>query len=213
MKYICVICCFLLFSCNSQTEEIKPVSETTQKQVILALWDSLTAGYGVEISESYPAKLQKNLDEEWYHYEVINAGVSGDTSANLLSRASLYLEKEPNIVILVIWWNDWLRWLSTDALKQNILGIIDTFPESMIVLWGMDVPANLWLQYRNEFKKVYQVISKEREDIYFLEYFLEWVWGKQEYNISDMIHPNSAGYDIIVKNLMNFLEKNKVITK
>lgn len=213
MKYILLLFSFFLFSCNSQIEEKKPLWESGQKQVILALWDSLTAGYWVNDNENYPSKLQKILDENWYNYEVINAWVSWDTSANLLSRASLYIEKNPEIVILVIWWNDWLRGLSTTDLKQNILQIMDTFPNTKIVLWGMDIPANLWIAYRNEFKNIYKEITRERKEIYFLEYFLEWVAGKSNLNISDMIHPNSDGYDIIVAHLMNFLEENELIEK
>lgn len=213
MKYIVLILTFLLFSCTQEIQENNTNLLPEQKQIILALWDSLTAWYWVDESENYPSKLQKILDDSWYNYEVINAWVSWDTSANLLSRAPLYLEKNPSIVILVIGWNDWLRWLSTAELKQNILQIIDTFPKSKIVVWWMDIPANLWISYRNDFKKVYSEIEKERKDIYFLEYFLEGVWWKQEYNISDMIHPNSEGYNIIVKNLIEFLDENKLIIK
>ncbi len=213
MKYIVLIFTFLLFSCTEEIQENKTGLAPEQKQIILALWDSLTAWYSVEESENYPSKLQKTLDDSWYNYEVINAWVSWDTSANVLSRSSLYLEKNPSIVILVVWGNDGLRGLSTQDLKQNILQIIDSFPKSKIVLWWMDIPANLWIAYRNEFRNVYKEIGKQREDIYFLEYFLQGVAGKSELNISDMIHPNSEGYDIIVKNLFEFLEEEKVIEK
>lgn len=215
MKYLFLIFSLFLFSCNAPVQDTNQNNETqtTQKEVILALWDSLTAWYGLEESENYPSKLQKKLDDAGYNYEVINAWVSWDTSANILSRASLYLEKNPSIVILVVWWNDGLRSLSTVDLQQNILKIIDTFPDAQIVLGWMDIPVNLWISYRNDFKKVYADIAKEREDIYFMEFFLEWVWGKKEYNISDMIHPNSQWYDIIVANLVQFLEKNNVIIK
>lgn len=202
-----------LFSCTNDDILIKNEEnwETKQKQVILALWDSLTAWYWVEENDNYPSKLQKILDEKWYNFEVINWWVSGDTSSNVLSRASLYLEKNPQIIILVVWWNDGLRWLSISDLKQNILQIIDTFPESKVVLWWMDIPANLWIAYRNEFKKIYKEIASERKEIYFLEFFLEWVAWKSQLNIDDMIHPNSSGYDIIVNNMIDFLEENKII--
>ena len=94
------------------------------------------------------------------------------------------------------------------------MSIIDTFPDNTkIVLWGMDIPINLWLKYRNDFKNVYKEISKEREKIYFLPYFLEWVWWNPNFNIDDNIHPNSQWYDIIVQNLYDFLIKNDVLTK
>ncbi len=215
MKYIFLLFSLFLFSCNTENQNdiISETIEIQQKEIILALWDSLTAWYWVEESENYPTQLQKKLDEYWYKYEIINAWVSWDTSANLLSRSSLYLEKKPSIVILVIGGNDGLRWLSTVELQQNIWKIIDTFPDAKIVLGWMDIPANLWISYRNDFKKVYTEIANEKKDIYFLDYFLEWVWGKKEYNISDMIHPNRDGYKIIVENLVKFLEKNNIITK
>lgn len=185
-----------------------------KQKTIIALGDSLTAWYWVEISENYPTKLEKKLIENNYDYKIINAWISWDTSAWLKSRVSLYLEQNPEIVIIVIWWNDALRWLSTVDLKSNILSIIDTFPDNTkIVLWGMDIPINLWLKYRNDFKNVYKEISKERENIYFLPYFLEWVWWNPNFNIDDNIHPNSQWYDIIVQNLYDFLIKNDVLTK
>lgn len=213
MKYLLLIFSFFLFACSKVEAPTQEVVDVTEKQVILALWDSLTAGYWVEENENYPSKLQKKLDEKGYHYEVINAWVSGDTSANVLSRASLYLEKKPNIVILVVGGNDALRWLSTLDLKKNIWAIIDTFPAAKIVLGGMDIPANLGAQYRSDFKKVYTEIAQEKWEISFLPFFLDWVAGNPDLNISDMIHPNGKWYDIIITNLMKFLEENKIITQ
>ncbi len=208
---------FILVSCSKissiKNEDLWENIIEKQKTII-ALGDSLTAWYGVDISENYPTKLEKKLLENDYNYKVINAWISWDTSDWLKSRVSLYLEQNPEIVIIVIWWNDGLRWLSTIDLKSNILSIIDTFPDNTkIVLWGMDIPINLWFKYRNDFKNVYKEISKERENIYFLPYFLEWVWGVSSLNISDNIHPNSQWYDVIIQNLYDFLIKNDVLTK
>ncbi|NVP17452.1 arylesterase [Candidatus Gracilibacteria bacterium] len=208
---------FFVISCskNYYLKEENIVSEKTEKQkTILALGDSLTAGYGVEISENYPTKLEKKLLENNYNYKVINAGISGDTSSGLKSRVSLYLDQNPEIVIIVIGGNDGLRGLPTTELESNILSIIESFPAgTKIVLGGMDIPINLGLKYRNDFKNVYKNISKQKNDIYFLPYFLEGVGGVASLNISDMIHPNSAGYDIIVQNLYDFLIKNDVLIK
>ena len=215
MKYFLLIITFLLFSCskNNIVSDNQNVWKVQEKQVILALWDSLTAWNWVDENQNYPSKLQEKLDENWYNYEVINAWVSWDTSQNLKSRVWLYLDKKPKIVILVIWWNDWLRGLGVTDLKNNILDIINTFKESKIVLWWMDLPLNLWPKYREEFKNVYIEIAKERPDIYFLKYFLEWVGWNPDLNNEDMIHPNSKWYDIIIKNLFDFMEKNKVVSK
>ncbi len=209
----------LLSSCSTQEQEnnlstdiAKPQGE---KQVILALWDSLTAGFWVSESENYPTKLESTLADNSYNYEVINAGVSGNTSKNLLDRADLYLDKNPDIVLLVIWGNDGLRGLATVEMKENILKIIELYEQTdaKIVLAGMDIPINLWLSYRADFMDVYEEISQEKEDIYFLEYFLEGVWWYARYNLSDRIHPNPEGYDIVVDNLYEFLESENIITK
>lgn len=205
-----------IFSCSEQEEEIVKVEKVdTTPKTILALWDSLTAWYGVWETENYPYKLWKKLEENGYKYDIINAWVSWDTSANLKSRASLYLEKNPDIVILVIGWNDWLRWLPVEDMKQNILDIIAMYEKDgvKIVLWWMDIPANLWLSYKSSFKNVYKEIADEKDKIYFYEYFLEWVAWDRMLNNDDLIHPNWGWYDIIVGKLFTFLEENKLINK
>lgn len=220
MKKIIFIFLFLFFSSCSNShvqekENIKNWDSIQIQKTILALGDSLTAWYWVDLRENYPFLLEQKLKDNSYNYKVINWWISWDTSDWLKSRASLYLSQNPDIVIIVIWWNDWLRWLSTDNLKNNILEIIDIFSnnDTKIVLWWMDIPANLWSKYRKDFISLYKDISKERSDIYFIDYFLEWVWGVAKYNISDRIHPNLEWYKKIVDNLYNFLEKNKILKK
>ncbi len=219
MKKIVLIFFYIFFiiSCtnNQIVSETKIPEELVKKEkIILSLWDSLTAWYWVDLVDNYPSKLEKKLTDLWYNYKVINSWVSGDTSSSLKSRVSLYLDKNPEIIILVIWWNDWLRWLSTVDLKENIKAIIDAFPkDTKIVLWWMDIPINLGFKYRSDFKKVYEEISKENKDIYFFKSFLDWVMGDYKLNISDRIHPNPLWYDIIVWNLYDFLEKNKILEK
>ncbi|MDP2090727.1 MAG: arylesterase [Candidatus Gracilibacteria bacterium] len=215
--FILFLTSFLLLSCNSHDEQSNNQTgnnKLEQKKTILALGDSLTAGLGVDVSENYPSKLEKKLAENGYNYKIVNAGISGDTSDGLKSRVGLYLDLKPEIVILVIGGNDGLRGLSTTNLKSNIIEIIDSFPSTTkIVLGGMDIPINLGLKYRKEFKNVYTDIKKEKENIYLMDYFLEGVGGVRDLNISDKIHPNSAGYDLIVNNLYNFLIKNNILEK
>lgn len=222
MKKILLLLTFLLvFSSCSRSitnDEINTWTDTIKSEnekIILSLWDSLTAWYWLPEEENYPTKLEKTLKENWYNYKIINAWVSWDTSENVKSRAELYLEKKPEIVILVIWWNDWLRWLSLEDLKQNILDIIDLYENAWVkvVLSWMDIPANLWIIYRNEFKNIYPEVASERDKIYFQDFFLDGVAWNKDLNIDDMIHPNWKWYDIIVENLFNFLENNKIITK
>lgn len=218
LSILCFMSIFLV-SCGAwQPEPQTPLAEntsTSQPRTILALWDSLTAGFGVEESQNYPSKLAKLLQEEWYNYKIINGWVSGDTSQNLLDRTDLYQDIQPEIVLLVIGGNDGLRGISTETLKENMQEIIDITSswDTKIVLWGMDIPINLWLDYRADFRDVYQQIADENPEIYFLDFFLEGVAGDPRYNLSDRIHPNPDWYDIVVDNMYNFLEKNTIITK
>lgn len=214
MKYLIIFMIFVLSSCSNNTQEVdKKIVSKNEEKIILTLWDSLTAWLWVEEKDNYPSKLEKKLKEKWLKYKVINGWVSWDTSENLKSRAELYTEPKPDILILVIWWNDGLRWLNLPPLKQNILDIIDIYDSlwTKIILWWMDVPSNLWENYKNNFKNLYVEISTERKDIYFLDFFLKWVAWIKELNNDDQIHPNSKWYDIIVNNLIEFMEKNKLL--
>lgn len=211
-------CLFILFSCNTwdtKQEETIEVNEKIQRNII-ALWDSLTAWYNLDISESYPSQLEVLLKENWYNYDIINAWVSWDTSKNLLDRIGLYDEKKADIYLLNIWWNDWLRRQSIDDMKENISLVIkhlkEINPESKIVLFGMQIPINLWLNYSLDFKNSFEEIA-DGEDVYFYEFFLEWVAKDVKLNLSDSIHPNKQWYEIIAKNIYTFLEKKNLINK
>ena len=219
---------FFIFSCSSATlsEDNTFVAETTTLQDmkedflwtknILALWDSLTAGYWVGIEDNYPSQLQSALDENWYAYRVTNAWVSGDTTSDLLDRLdSVVSEQEYQITLLVIWANDWLRNQSISEMKDNIQEIINELRVQWveyIVLWWMDILPIYWQKYRSDFKNAYTQLAEENGwNIYFLPYFLDEVWWVKKYNIEDGIHPNKQWYKIIVKNMMDFLEREDII--
>lgn len=209
----------ILSSCWNSfiSKEIKdiPKENVWDKKILLTLWDSLTAGYWVSIQDNYPSKLSYKLENQGYDYEIINGWVSGDTSKNLLDRVELYIDKKPDIVVLVIWGNDGLRGLPTWDMEENILEIIDILEQTWakIVVSGMDIPINLWIKYRSEFRNVYENIAKQKSDIYFQELFLENVSWDVRLNLNDRIHPNADGYDIIVNNLYEFLKKEDIITQ
>lgn len=214
---ITITWCSLLWWDDRATSWLTPSQDDIKADPmrILALWDSLTAWYWVPESDNYPSKLWDLLSEKWYNYKIVNAWVSWDTSGELLERANLYLDQDPDIVLLVIWGNDGLQSKSVEDMKSNIIEIIDLYDnwERKIVLWWMQIPINLWLSYSRDFKSAYKEIYKQRKNIYLLDYFLEWVWWYTRYNISDRIHPNTAWYDIIVANMFEFLKDEKIITK
>lgn len=213
---ILIISMFLIISCQKE-EIVKNTEEITQKtKIIIALWDSLTAWYNLDLSESYPMQLEKILNENGYKYRVINAWVSWDNSEQLLKRLDLYLNDEeilPELAIVVIWWNDWLRWNSTEELSSNIEKIINKLKEKKIkvVLWWMKIPPNLWINYANDFSKLYSKLA-DKTDSYLIDFFLEWVAGDKSLNLNDWLHPNKQWYNIIAKNVFDYLLKNNLIT-
>lgn len=218
IKKITVILTLLfLSSCGSDIKtdnEINKVSNNSK--IILALWDSITAWYQLDLEDSYPSQLEKLLQEKGYNYKLINAWVSWDTSDGLLERMDLYLDDDeniPEIAILVIWWNDWLRGQSTKVLSNNIKLIIEKLGEKNIkvVLPEMQIPPNLWFKYTRDFKNLYKKIALET-GVYSMDFFLEWVALNKNLNLRDMIHPNKKWYEIISKNVFNFLKSNELIT-
>ena len=218
---IALVICIALTWCGKTetitqwTENENSTKGATETKTIIALGDSITAWYSLPIEDSYPSQLEVLLQNNWYDYELINAGVSGNTSSQLLSRIDLYLEDEtdiPDIALVVIWWNDGLRAQSIDEMSENIIEIIEKLKEKNVevVLWGMQIPPNNWLSYFLDFKNAYGDIAKET-DVELIDFFLEDVATKWIYNLPDMIHPNKDGYAIIAQNTFEFLKISKKI--
>jgi len=210
---LCISLGFFLWSCvlwESEDED-----RVVEHMSILALGDSLTAWYGVSEESSYPSQLENKLIMDEYDVSLINAGVSWDTSWDLLARAENYLEPKPDIVIIVIGWNDGLRGLPVVDMQSNIQATIDLYQwdGTTIVLWWMDILPIYGFWYRSDFKDVYKNIAAENSEIYFLSSFLSGVAARVEYNQSDNIHPNAEWYDIISENVFKFLVKNKLVEK
>lgn len=216
MKKLLFLILLILVSCtNDNNSNTVNNSDYENKNVILTLWDSLTAWYNLSLDKSYPMQLEEILSSNWYSYEVVNAWVSADTSLQLLNRLDLYLSDSdflPKVAILVIWWNDWLRWKSVEELKYNIDKIIKRLKEKniKIVLWWMKIPPTLWIIYSNNFRKIYKELANDN-DVYFIEFFLEWVAWVRSLNLWDWIHPNEKWYNIISNNVLDFLIDNELI--
>jgi len=208
---------FLLASCTTTNDTQENSQEiNAQQKTILALWDSITAGYNLDISQAYPAQLETLMQDNGYNYKIINAWVSWDTSQNLLDRIDLYADTQADIYLLTIGGNDALRRMDLQNLKQNIQEIIDTIysqnPDAQIVLSGMQIPINYGLSYANNFKNLYSEIAEEN-NLEFYEFFLEGVAQKSDLNLSDGIHPNEKWYAIIAQNLFDFLKTEKIISQ
>ena len=173
---------------------------------IVAFGDSLTAGLGVSVEESYPAQLQRRLDVLGYMYRVINAGVSGDTTAGGLRRVSWILTNKPDLVILELGANDGLRGLSVDQTQHNLREIILRLRGAGvgIVLVGMKLPPNYGQDYTTRFEAMYRTVAREQQ-VPFIPFFLEGVGGSSSLNQADGIHPTGEGYKVVVENLLKTL--------
>ena len=173
---------------------------------IVAFGDSLTAGLGVQADESYPAQLQRRLDSLGYHYRVINAGVSGDTTAGGLRRVPWILNNKPELVILELGANDGLRGLPVDQTKNNLRQIVQQLRAdgATVVLAGMKLPPNYGRDYTMSFEAIYPAIAKEYH-LPLIPFFLDRVGGSSSLNQADGIHPTKEGYEVIVKQVLNVL--------
>ena len=174
---------------------------------IVILGDSLTYGYGLDRSESYPFLLQKRLDQSSNDYEVVNAGVSGDTSAGGLRRLNWILEGDVRVLIIELGANDGLRGLPVKALRRNLSEIIERAKGKgiVVVLTGMEAPPNYGSVYTQEFREVYQELACTYQ-VHFVPFLLEGVAGNPDLNLTDGIHPNASGARIVEETLWNTLK-------
>lgn len=181
-------------------------SATDTRPRIVAFGDSLTAGLGVQADESYPAQLQRRLDSLGYRYRVINAGVSGDTTAGGLRRVPWILNSKPELVILELGANDGLRGLPVDQTQSNLRWIIRQLRESgtTVVLAGMKLPPNYGQDYTASFEAMYRMLAKEYQ-LLLIPFFLEGVGGSSVLNQADGIHPTKEGYEVIVEEVLKVL--------
>lgn len=174
---------------------------------IVFLGDSLMAGYGLAAEHSVPSRLQSRLDAEGYDYEVVNAGVSGDTSAGGLSRLDWVLEGDVAILVIELGANDGLRGLPVQNLRRNLDAIITRARARgiTVLLTGMEAPPNYGAAYTTEFRQVFHDLAQSH-DVAFLPFFLEGVAGVPHLNLGDGIHPNADGTRVIEDVVWNVLE-------
>jgi acyl-CoA thioesterase-1 len=172
----------------------------------VAFGDSLTAGYGLSESASYPALLQKRLAADGFEYEVVNAGVSGDTSAGGLRRIDWALEGDVRIVILELGANDILRGLPIVEMKKNLSEIIARSKSrgARVLLAGMEAPTNSGADYRRAVHDTFADLARERE-VPLIPFFLAGVAGTDSLNQEDGIHPNEEGTRIVAETVYQSL--------
>jgi len=206
-----VLSALLLAGCGKGSEPVAPPSATASapeapvmgpERRILALGDSLFAGYGVKPGESYPAKLELALRAHGVNARIANAGVSGDTTADGLARLAFTLNSQsqaPDLVIISLGGNDMLRGLSPEQTKSNLDAIVTELGKRKIpvVLMGMLAPPNMGADYRGKFDAIYPALA-EKHHVSLVPFFLKAVIDKPDLIQADHIHPTARGIEEIV---------------
>jgi acyl-CoA thioesterase-1 len=206
MPAICAIALALsLFLSGSRL----PDARAAETKRIVFLGDSLTAGFGVQPAEAFPALVAQKIRAAGLPFEVENAGLSGDTSAGGLRRIDWLLQRRIDILVIALGANDGLRGLDLKSMKTNLQAIIDKAktknPAVKIVLAGMQVPPNLGAEYAIGFQHVFNELASDNKAT-LIPFLLEGVGGQRELNQADQIHPNPAGHRIVADLVWRTLE-------
>ncbi|NNE26389.1 MAG: arylesterase [Saprospiraceae bacterium] len=227
MKYL-LLCGATIFSLvflgackDKQTSEEVVVTKETNKQdnsteimnsdqkTILCFGNSLTAGYGLDEDKAWPQLLQERLDSLNMDYNVVNAGLSGETSSGGLNRIDWVLSQQVDIFILELGANDMLRGIDVQSTEANLNAIIEKvhakYPDIPIIVAGMLSPPNMGAAYETSFNAIFPSLSK-RHNGKLIPFFLEGVAGKAELNLADAKHPNEEGQYVVLENVWSVLK-------
>ncbi len=203
---------FFLFFCFffcSLLPGLKVPEAACESKTILFLGDSLTAGFGLDTTQAYPALIQKRINERGWNFEVINAGQNGDTSAGGVSRIEWLLQREIHVLVLELGINDALRGIQVAVTKKNLQAIIDhtlqKYPNAKVVLAGMQAPPNMGSTYEDSFKSIYPQLAKSN-GVDLIPFLLEGVAGDPSLNLPDGIHPSAEGQKIVAENVWRVME-------
>jgi acyl-CoA thioesterase-1 len=171
------------------------------------LGDSLTAGLGLVETQSYPGLLQERMDADGFKFEVVNAGVSGDTSAGGLRRLDWALQEDVRILVVALGANDGLRGLSVKDMKQNLGQIIEAARAKgvLVILAGMEAPPNYGVEYAASFRQAYRDLALQHR-VLFVPFLLDKVAGQPALNQADGIHPNAQGAAIVADTVWSVLK-------
>lgn len=200
-----ILSCFLPHLAQTGTPTPAPVRTKT----VVFLGDSVTAGFGLEPSQAFPALIAKKIKAAGLPFEVQNAGLSGDTSAGALRRVDWLLQRPIDVLMIELGGNDGLRGLPIKSLKENLQKLIDKakakYPAIKIVIGGMQIPPNLGAEYAADFARVFGDIAKENNAT-LIPFVLEGVGGQPDLNQADMIHPTAAGQQVVADLVWRSLE-------
>jgi acyl-CoA thioesterase-1 len=194
---------------KQKREQLPASADKAKAKTIVFYGNSLTAGYGVDPSEAFPSLIQEKLDSLQLPYKVINAGVSGETTAGGKSRIDWILRQPVNIFVLELGGNDGLRGIPIAETSRNLQAIIsrvkEKYPEARIVLAGMQVPPNMGRNYATAFRVTFQQLAANN-GLELIPFLLENVGGIASLNQGDGIHPNPEGHRIVAENVWKVLQ-------
>ena len=221
LKFRYFLVLLLFVGCGETTEkkpsETKAEVENTDKKeevstddkVILFYGNSLTAAYGLDVKEGFPNRIQQKLDSLGLDYQVINSGLSGETTSGGLNRLDWVLNQPVDIFVLELGANDGLRGIPIAETMNNLQEMIDMVkdknPDTKIVLAGMQIPPNMGNDYASQFKAMYPALA-ESNNIYLIPFLLEGVAGNPSLNLEDGIHPTAEGQRIVTNNVWKILK-------
>ena len=178
-------------------------------KIILFFGNSLTAGYGLDPAEAFPALIQEKIDSAGLQYKTVNAGVSGETSAGGNSRIDWILKQPVDVFVLELGANDGLRGIPVDETRKNLQSIIDKvkkkYPQAKLVLAGMQIPPNMGQEYSVKFRNIFPELAK-KNNMALVPFLLQNVGGIRELNQQDGIHPTAAGAKIVAQNVWQVLQ-------
>ncbi len=218
-RYFLVLALFI--SCKENTKQKSdksvenPVENTVTSEIdtgtktILFFGNSLTAGYGLDTEESFPALIQDRLDSLELNYTAINSGLSGETTSGGLNRLNWVLNQKVDVFVLELGANDGLSGIPLKETRKNLQSIINLVkeknPSTEIILAGMQIPPNMGQDYTDEFRKIYPELASENE-VRLIPFLLDGVAGIPELNLQDGIHPTAEGQKIVRENVWEVLE-------
>ena len=195
---------------SNQTNIGNDSTTVAKKKTIVFFGNSLTAGYGLSPEEAFPAIIQKKIDSLGFPYEVVNAGVSGETSSGGKTRIDWILQQPVDIFLLELGANDGLRGTPLSETKKNLQTIIDKvktkYPAAKLILAGMQVPPNMGQAYATEFRNIFADLS-DKNQMTLIPFLLEGVGGETDLNQQDGIHPTVEGHRIVAENVWKQLER------
>jgi acyl-CoA thioesterase I len=222
MKYTLLLislCCLFFGACNDETAQKSPKTNessaaqtpkpaVSSKKNIVFFGNSLTAAYGLSMSEGFPALIQKKIDSLQLNFNCVNAGLSGETTMDGKNRVDWILQQPVEVFVLELGGNDALRGLPVEQSKINLQAIVDKvkakYPNCKIMISGMLAPPNLGEKYTNAFKNMYKDIAKS-SNCTLLPFLLEGVGGNPKLNLPDGIHPTADGQKIVAENIWKVL--------